>query len=77
MEIASILIANGADVNGKDKHGNMPLHRAAAGDNRGMVELLISKGADANAKNNRGRTPLNMAESEEMKALLRKHGAKE
>jgi len=38
--------------------------------------LLLANGADVNAKNDKGQTPLRMATSKELKALLRKYGAK-
>jgi hypothetical protein len=37
---------------------------------------LLAKGAEGSAKNNTGKTPLDLAKSGEMKALLRKYGAK-
>ena len=79
-------LADGADVNTKDKYGWTPLRYAANG-HKEIVRLLIAKGADVNAKNNNGETPLDWAEdvdeddSPEDKAaktvnLLRKHGGK-
>jgi ankyrin repeat protein len=38
--------------------------------------VLLANGADVNAKNDKGKTPLRLATSKEMKALLRKYGAK-
>ena len=46
-------------------------------ESKDIVQLLIAKGADINAKDNSGRTPLNLAKNDDVKELLRKHGAKE
>jgi ankyrin repeat protein len=45
IEIAEILIANGADLNAVDKGGRTPLTRAEDGNHKDMVKLLISHGA--------------------------------
>ena len=71
------LIEKGADVNAKNKWDNTPLHLAAWGDNMELGKLLIEMGADVNAKGYLDKTPLQYAQSEEMKALLREHGATE
>ena len=41
-----------------------------------IVELLLTHGADINAKSDCGRTALDLAKNEEIKQLLRQHGAK-
>ena len=77
------------DVNAKTNQGWIPLHLAALGGHKEIVELLISKGADVNAKNDVGHTPLDWAKQlfddytpeakaaiKETAELLRKHGAK-
>ena len=63
-----MLIAAGAEVTARDKHGNSLLHRAAedfapnlleAPDDRTeLVKALVGAGADPNARGNWGRTPL-------------------
>ena len=78
----------GTDVNEKTKNTTIywrkgtseivftPLHYAASGNHKEVVELLIAEGADVNAK--RG-APLNAAiitKHTEIAELLRKHGAK-
>ena len=69
-----------ADVNAKDKYGRTPLHAAAVGGSKEVVELLIAKGADVNAKvvsgPNQGKTPLDTANETDLADLLRKHGGK-
>ena len=47
-EIVELLIANGVDVNVKDK--DTPMHRAAMNGHKDIAELLIANGADVNAK---------------------------
>lgn len=76
-EVAEFLILKGADVNAANSSGYRPLFRDCEKGWLKVAELLISKGADVNAANISGLKPLNVASSEEMKALLRKHGAKE
>jgi len=75
-------IAAGTDVNAKGDAESTPLHWAANGGHKEIVELLIDKGADVNVKNS-GKTPLDWAThldnpnaSAELADLLRKHGGK-
>ena len=82
-EIAKLLIANGADVNTKNKDSTTPLHQASLGGHKEVAELLIGKGADVNAKvvsgTKQGLTPLDAANETnhpEIADLLRKHGGK-
>ena len=76
-------------MNAKSDGRWTPLHVAANGRRREIVDLLITEGADVNAKDDDGATPLDLAEREsprnspEVKAakketadLLRKHGGK-
>ncbi|MDD5326918.1 MAG: ankyrin repeat domain-containing protein [Phycisphaerae bacterium] len=68
-DIVSLLLANGADVNAKNLHGQTPLHMASYHGYLDMTELLIAKGADVNAKDNSGTTPLSIAASENHKDI--------
>ena len=75
-----MLIAHGADVNGADVRGWIPLHQAVDQGHLETGELLIAKGADLNARmKGGGYTVLDLAnlkEEIELADLLRKHGAK-
>ena len=88
-EVAELLIAKGANVNGKNDFGVTPLHYAADYGHREIIELLIAKGANVNAHMTGGSTPLDRAEEvdeddspediagkKEAADLLRKHGGK-
>ena len=80
VEKVKTLLANGADVNAKDKAGDTPLHLAAYSNAKEAAELLLAKGADVNAKEKNGTTPLALALQRDRTAiadLLRAHGAKE
>ena len=58
LEIAKLLLENGADPNIQDEYGNTLLHSAVSDENIEEVKLLIKYGADMNKKNSRGFTPL-------------------
>ena len=76
---ASILIANGADVNAtKTKYNSTPLHLATWKNATETAALLLKNGADVNSKTNNGYTPLHSAaynNATETAALLLKNGA--
>ena len=78
LEIATLLIEAGANVNAENKHGWTPLSAACTVGDLEMVTLLIEAGADVNAKNMNGNTPLHVACSEgrlEIATLLIEEGA--
>ncbi len=58
---AALLIDEGADVHGRDAHGNTPLHAAAYQGQLDIVRLLLKNGAAINARADRGKTPLMLA----------------
>ena len=55
------MLANGVDVDSRDKTGRTPLYNAAGLGHTHTVELLIDYGADVNTKDNKGETPLHVA----------------
>lgn len=52
IEIATLLLKKGANINQKDKHGVTPLMRAAEHGHEEMAKLLIKHGADVNLVDN-------------------------
>ncbi|MDB4712759.1 ankyrin repeat domain-containing protein [bacterium] len=70
LEAVKQHLADGADVNAKDKYGLTPLHHAAWQGRNEIVELLIANGADVNAKDVDGGTPLHEAASDGRKEVV-------
>ena len=58
IDVAKMLIQQGADVNAKNKLGDTPLHYVVTFGNDQVVDLLIQVGADINATNQHGEIPL-------------------
>lgn len=61
-DVAALLIAAGADVNGRQSHGYAPLHSAAQNGDATLADALLAAGADRSATNDDGRTPAQVAE---------------
>lgn len=78
-EVASMLIAAGADVNARAEHGMQPIYYAAGHGKIDVIIVLLRHGANIEAKDKYGRTPLHAAihtgKLETVKYLL-KNGAK-
>ncbi|MCJ7730524.1 MAG: ankyrin repeat domain-containing protein [Sedimentisphaerales bacterium] len=55
------LLAKGADVNARDKHGDTPLCDAVFRGHKRTVEVLIANGADVNTRDSYLSTPLHAA----------------
>ena len=60
----------GADVNSKDRSGNIPLHAAAKAGKMDMVKHLISIGADVARRNNYHQTPYDVSTSHIVRQYL-------
>ena len=61
IEIARLLLQNGADVNAKDNDGYTPLHWAAFQGHIDILHLLVENGADLEAQENDGWRTLHFA----------------
>ena len=74
--IDPVLIAKGANVNAKTKHGSTALENAAVFGYNEKVKALLAAGADVNLTNGLGRTVISYAaefgEAELVKALIAK-----
>lgn len=60
-EVASVLLARGADPNAVQEQGFRPLHSSANGGDRATAEVLLAAGADASLRDDQGRTPADIA----------------
>jgi ankyrin repeat protein len=61
LDVAKLLINNGAVIDGRAATGETPLFKAILNSDLEMVELLIERGADVNAVNARTQTLLHIA----------------
>ena len=75
-QVEKIISSKSSLVKAKSNGGVTPLIEASYLGQKDIAELLISWGADVNAKNNNGQTPLDVAKTEDIKALLHKHGGR-
>ena len=71
VEIKSMLAKNPELINKKYSFiGNTPLHFAARGGHKEVVEFLCACGADVNAQNKFGQTPLDYATEKDHKEVM-------
>ncbi|XP_057336426.1 ankyrin-3-like [Microplitis mediator] len=61
LEMVSLLLETGLDVNEYDDDRSAPIHYAAMAHNNDILQLLLDYGADINAKNQHGNTPVFLA----------------
>ena len=77
-KIVELLVAEGADVDARDRLSDRPIHHAITYKYKDIVEFLISKSADVNAKNAAKYTPLHLAirdDNKKVAELLIANGA--
>ncbi len=63
LDITTVVLDLGVDVDKADQTGTSPLHDAVRVGFASVVELLASRGANVTVTNDRGDTPLSLAES--------------
>jgi hypothetical protein len=73
LEILSILLNNGLDINVRDKNGETALHKVVKKDSIKSVKELLERGANVNIKDNLGKKPLDYAKSDEVIFLLKEY----
>ncbi len=72
VECVRLLAQAGANVNGRDREGNTPLHETFLTD---VEEELLKLGADVNARNKDGETPIFTTADNDAIPLFIEHGA--
>ena len=85
LDMVTLLLDNGADVNASDPKGAPALFTAVTGWNLNfsvqirlrIIELFLKYDLDVNAKDQFGYTAIDYAKHEEVRELLRAHGARE
>lgn len=65
----TLLLDQGAPVDGRDPLGRTPLMAAVMQDRPEVVRLLLARGADPNAVDNAGRTPLQQAKNKDLREI--------
>lgn len=79
LDVVTILVSRGADVNLSNQSGWTPLMAAASTGSHPIATFLLEKGADPNAKHIYGWTALKLASQkgkEDIVRLLKKFGAR-
>lgn len=70
LEMANILILNGADLNTRDVEGWTPLHAAAACGNLQIINLMVDSGADLVALNHDDKMPVDVGCDADIQYIL-------
>jgi len=63
LQMARVLIQNGANINAQDTRGWTPLHEACFWSQKELVKLLKESGADLRIMNKEGKTPQDLQNS--------------
>lgn len=71
VEIARRYVADGGDVDIRDKHGRTPLMYAAERGNAALVTALLGAGADPAAATPDGATVIELAADDEIRGILK------
>lgn len=69
LDVATLLLDSGADVNAREHGGYTPLHQAADGGDEPLATLLLAHGADRSARTDDGKTPRDIAQASGHQAL--------
>ena len=80
IDILTLLLENGAQVNIIDERGDTALHLSVLKNNLAITEILLKNNANTHIKNNQGKTPLMTAEEnkyDEIRLQLIEAGAKQ
>lgn len=77
VKTVGAILDGGGDVDIADGDWNTPLNIAARHSRLEIAGLLLERGADIEAPTDRGYTPIQFARTPEMRAFLRKKGAKD
>jgi len=68
--VVQFLLANGAEVDARNKSGRTPLHEASVMGRLAVVQLLLDRKAELNATDRNGSTPAHLAAGEGYKSVL-------
>jgi hypothetical protein len=71
LEILSMLLENGLDINVKDENGQTALHKLVKANSPKLVKEFLNRGANPLIKDNKGNIPLNYAKSKEIISILK------
>lgn len=77
LQAVKALMEQGARVDAKDSLGRTPLFAALEiGAGRTVIEALLAAGAAADAKDSLGKSPVEVAWTDELRAVLKRHLAR-
>lgn len=71
LELCTLLLDNGADVNARQQDDFTPLHAAAQNGNVKLVRLFLSHGSEVNARTISGLSPLQLAMESKNKQVIK------